>query len=139
MTGLTNNENVVRTVIVAALSLGLQVAALSAPLVHAHPDDHATEHHAGRAVHTHWTGHAGPHGSSTTPALRTDDHDRAVYLTAFVAVAAAWHPVVGVSDGIVELPVPSERAAHRVVEILHSHDPPFFSSRSPRAPPSFLS
>jgi hypothetical protein len=37
---------------------------------------------------------------------------------------------------IFELPVPPERAAHRVLEIVRSHDPPFVPSRSSRAPPA---
>jgi hypothetical protein len=137
--GVTNNEKVVRKVIAVALSLAVQVAALSAPLVHAHPDDHATEHHDGRTVHTHWAGHAQSHHSSAAPDLETSDHDRAVFLDAFVAVAASSLPAHGLTHVLFELPVPPERAAHRVVEIVRSHDPPFFRSLSSRAPPAFLS
>lgn len=122
-----------------ALSLSVQAAGLSAPFVHAHPDDHATAHHGGRAVHTHWAGHAQPHHAPDVPALVTDDHDRAVFLNAFVAVAASVFPAPGVTPGVFALPVPAERGAHRAVEVVHSHDPPPFRSLSSRAPPAFLS
>jgi hypothetical protein len=133
------NEHTVRKVIAIALALAVQATALSAPLVHAHPDDHATPHHAGRAVHTHWAGHAHSHHSSAAPAVGTADDDRAVFLNAFVAAAAARVPVAGTAPAIVELPVPAERPAHRVFDTARSHDPPFFSSLSSRAPPAFLS
>lgn len=139
MTRVTNNDSIVRKVIAVALSLAVQAAALSAPLVHAHPDDHATEHHGGGAVHTHWAGHAESHHASDAPALGTADDDRAVFLNAFVAVTVSSLPAPGVTPDVLELPVPSERAAHPSVDIAHSHDPPFFSSLPSRAPPSFLS
>jgi len=139
VTGVTNNKKHVRKVIAVGLSLAVQAAALSAPLVHAHPDDHATEHHDARAVHTHWAGHARSSHSSDAPALGTDDHDRAVFLNVFVAVAASSFPAPGVTHLVFELPVPGERAAQRDLEMLHSHDPPFFRSVSSRAPPAFLS
>jgi hypothetical protein len=126
----------VRKVIAVALALAVQGAALSAPLVHAHPDDHATEHHGARAVHAHWAGHAQSYHSSDSPELETSDHDRAVFLNAFVAVAALSLPAHGLTHVLCELPVPPERAAHRVVEIVRSHDPPFFRSLSSRAPPT---
>ena len=42
-----------------ALSLAIPVAALAAPLLHVHPDEHATAHHRGATVHSHWSGHSG--------------------------------------------------------------------------------
>lgn len=128
-----------RKVIAVGLSLAIQAAALSAPLVHSHPDDQATEHHGTRAVHTHWAGHAHSHHPSDAPALGPDDHDRAVFLNVFVAVAASSFPAPGVTHLVFELPVPGERAAQRDLEMLHSHDPPFLTSLSSRAPPAFLS
>jgi hypothetical protein len=129
----------VRKVIAIALSLAVQAAALSAPLVHAHPDDHATEHHGAGEIHTHWAGHGQSHESSHSPALDEVDHDRAVFLNAFVAVAASSFPTPAVALGVFQLPAPRERAPHRVVEIASGHDPPCFRSLSSRAPPAFLS
>ena len=134
-----NNESTVRKVIALALALAVQAAALSAPLVHAHPDDHATEHHGAREVHTHWAGHAASHNSSDEPSLDAADHDRAVFLNAFLAVAASSFPAFGVTHAVFELPVPAERAAHQVIEVGRSHDPPSFRSLPSRAPPAFLS
>ena len=128
-----------RKVLALALSLAVQAAALSAPLVHAHPDGHATEHHGAREIHTHWAGHSPSHDSSDGPAADAPDHDRAVFLNAFVAVAATSFPIPSVTISVFELPVPRERAPHRVVEIAHGHDPPCLRSLSSRAPPSFLS
>ena len=128
-----------RKVIAVALALAVQATAVSAPLVHAHPDEHATPHHAGRAVHTHWAGHGQSHHSSNAPAVGTADHDRAVFLNAFVAVAVSPVPAPGVTPAILDLPVPAERPAHRIFDTARSHDPPFFRSLSSRAPPVFLS
>jgi hypothetical protein len=112
--------------------------ALCAPLVHAHPDDRATEHHAGRTVHTHWAVHAQSHHSSDAPALEDDDHDRAVFLNAFVAVSGSTLPALGLAQGVFDLRIPAERRAHRAVEVVHGHDPPSLRSLSSRAPPTCL-
>lgn len=128
-----------RKVIALALALAVQAAALSAPLVHAHPDDHATDHHGAREVHTHWAGHAASHDSSDEPSLDAADHDQAVFLNAFLAVATSSFPAFGVTHAVFELSVPAERAAHLVIEIGRSHDPPSFRLLPSRAPPVFLS
>jgi hypothetical protein len=136
---LTNNEAIVRKAIAIALSLAVQAAALSAPLVHAHPDDHATEHHGARAVHSHWAGHSAPHGSSGHPALEADDHDRAVFLGAFAAAAVSPRYAPGVMHAVFALPLPVEGVAHRGVEVAHGHDPPVVRTLPSRAPPAHLS
>ncbi len=125
--------------IAVTLSLAFQAAVLSAPLVHAHPDDRATDHHGGRAVHSHWHGHSRPHHEPGTPELESTDPDRAVSIGAFAAVPARSLPALGVTHGFFVLPAPAERAAHRVVEFVHGHDPPSLRSLPPRAPPAFLS
>lgn len=137
MSRLTNNEGKVRKMLALALSVAVQAAALGAPFVHAHPDEHATGHHAGRAVHTHWAGHS--HHSPDGPVLGTADHDRAVFVNAFVAVAMSVFHVPMVAPDTIDLPVPAEREAHRAVDIAHGHDPPVFRSLPSRAPPAFLS
>jgi hypothetical protein len=131
----------VQRILALALSLAIQASALSAPLVHAHPDDHETEHHGARAIHTHWTAHAEADHSSEgeAPELEAEDHDRAVFLNVFVAVAASVIDVPAVAQVVFALPAPAERSPHHSVESLHSHDPPVIPSPSPRAPPSFLS
>ena len=128
-----------RKLVALALAVAVQGAVLTAPLVHAHPDDHATDHHAAGAVHTHWDGHRHTSPSSDVPAFDTEDADRAVYLNALVATAPAVTsaPVVPLSAFV--LPRPAERAAHRRVEVVRSHDPPGVGSLPSRAPPTFLS
>jgi uncharacterized membrane protein len=129
----------VRTVLVFVLSLAVQGAALSAPLLHAHPDDHATAHHQGRAVHTHWASHAESLPDSNWPVVGTEDHDRAVFLGTVVAVAVSSWSVPATTVTAFALPVLAERPARRGIEVVRSHDPPYIRSLSTRAPPSFLS
>jgi hypothetical protein len=129
----------VRKGIAVAVLSALPVGAVSGPLVHAHLEHHATEHHEGPVVHTHWTGHQQPHYESDGLALEADNHDDAVFLNAFIAVATPSLPALGPVQGVFELPVPAEAEAHRSVAIVHGHDPPLFSPLSSRAPPAFLS
>jgi hypothetical protein len=127
----------VRRVVATALSLAIQAAALSAPLVHAHPDGRATAHHGGRTVHTHWAGHSHAHSRPDDPALETDDHDRATPFGAFIAVGTTPLPAIALAPSSFTLPVPAERAAHPNVDVAHGHDPPHLRSLPPRAPPAF--
>lgn len=136
---VTNNESSVRRVVAIALALAVQGAALTSPLVHAHPDEHATGHHAGREVHTHWAGHDQSHHSPDAPAFDRADQDRAVFLNTFVAVAVPAFPAPVLTPAVIELPVPAERAAHQAIDITHGHDPPYSRSLPSRAPPAFLS
>lgn len=136
---VANNEGRVRKVVAIVLALAVQGAALTGPLVHAHPDDHATDHHSGRTVHTHWAGHPQSRHQGDIPSLATEDHDRAVFLGSFIAVAGTIQSAPAVSHSVFVLPVPVERAAHRGLEVVRSHDPPYVGSLSSRAPPAFLS
>jgi hypothetical protein len=129
----------VRKVVAIALALAVQGGALTAPLVHAHPDEHATDHHAAGTVHTHWAGHTHSSQPSDIPAFDTADPDRAVFLNAFVAVATTVFSAPAAALTAFALPVAAERAAHRRVEIVRSHDPPCIRSLCSRAPPAFLS
>lgn len=137
---LTNNVNVVARKAVAVLLLfAVQGAAVGAPLVHAHPEDRVTEHHHGRLVHTHWANHSHPVRSPDIPTLAADDHDRALFLNSFVGVAISVPSVHGVVHRFFELPLPTDLATHRPVEVVHTHDPPCLVSLSSRAPPPSLS
>jgi hypothetical protein len=139
VTAVANNEGVVRKVLVVALALAVQGAAVAAPFVHAHPEAHPTGHHAGRAVHTHWAGHDRSHHLPEGPAIGAADADRFVSLSAFVAVAARPLSAPGVPPGVFHVTVPAERAAHDTVDVVHSHGPPPRGSIVPRAPPVFPS
>ena len=128
-----------RRVLAISLSLAVQVAALSAPLVHAHPDEHGTAHHDGKAVHTHWGGHEHASDHRDGPAVSGRDEDRAIFMTLFVAVTTAATRLVAVVETPVVPPVPVELIAHRNVEVTHGHDPPALSSLPSRAPPALPS
>jgi hypothetical protein len=130
---------VIRRALAAGLSVVLQTSALTLPLLHAHPDAHGTPHHAGRTVHAHFSGHTAAHLPTGHPVVGDDDHDRAVYLQLFVAVPAQPAPVAAAAVTIVQPSAPRETAAHVPVAVVHGHDPPFYRSLAPRAPPSFLS
>lgn len=139
-----------RKLIAIGLSAALQAAAVGAPLVHAHPDDHATEHHGVGVVHAHVAGHArvqsGPRAQGSGPgcgysnrrALDDADHERAVYLPLFVAVAAPLVPFAAAVVAAVEFPASAESVAHRSVFVVHGHDPPPRPSLPSRAPPPQL-
>jgi hypothetical protein len=117
-----------------ALALAVPAAAVRAPFLHAHPDEHATDHHAAPAVHAHFSSHG--HTTRTSgPAIGDADHDRAVRLQLFVAVAAAAFALAATPSEYFVLPVPAITAAHRPVHVVHGHDPPALTSLSSRAPP----
>jgi hypothetical protein len=142
MTLVANNRlTSVQKVIAVALSVLVQGAALTAPLVHAHPDDHATAHHTGRTVHTHWGGHGHTHPlqHSNAPALDHPDDDRPLFLNVWVAVSVVIPAAPVTIQASSDLPVPRERAPHRSFDVVRSHDPPAVIRLSPRAPPAFLS
>ena len=118
--------------------MSLQFAALSAPFVHAHEDEHATAHHAGPAVHAHVDGHvAVPREEPEGAHLEAPDHDRAIYLAPFVAVRAPAGTVApAIAHDAFALETPVAAYAHRSTELLPGHDPPLAAALFPRAPPS---
>ena len=131
---------VFRSAVALALSIAVQVSAVTLPFMHAHTDDHASAHHAAHAVHTHFSTHAEHHAHSAGPVIdHDDDDDQAVYLQLFVAVSAQAVPVGGTALTVFELPTPPESPASSPVVVVHGHDPPLSGSLAPRAPPSFLS
>ena len=135
-----------RQVIAVVLVLAVQGGALVAPLVHAHPDDHATGHHRAGTIHSHFSGHSHEHedahatADSRQQAVRAaDDTDRAIYLGPFLAVAARSFNNPVLVHGAFRVSVPAEIPAHEVFEVYHGHDPPVLTALPPRAPPILLS
>lgn len=127
-----------RKLIAAALAIGVHSMVLWAPLVHAHPDGHDTDHHLARAVHAHVAGHAGAfNGPARGAAVDDDDHETAVYLQLFVSEALSTFSVPLAAVPSFELIPPHESPAHRSVDVAHGHDPPFDPSSPSRAPPAF--
>jgi hypothetical protein len=106
--------------------------------VHAHPDDHESDHHAPHAIHAHLGGHAHPGRPVPAHGAIVDDddgRDRAVFLNTFVAEGtAALHITAAVPEAI-RLPRPIERPAQPSLLVVHGHDPPAVSLVPARAPP----
>jgi hypothetical protein len=129
-----------RTLTALGVAVAMQTAAICAPLVHAHLDDHPTDHHDARGVHAHLGGHAhAPLGDNHDPAFQENAGEDAIFLNLFVAVAGLSIDVpVGITP-CVSLQVPDETPARLPVLVVHGHDPPFIASVPARAPPSFLS
>jgi hypothetical protein len=136
---VTNNDHTVRKTVALALSVAIQVAAISAPLLHAHSDEHDTDHHRGRSIHSHWSAHPLVHHESDRSVITETDDDQEIALNTFVAESACSLHVPADVDAIVSVPVPVERPAHRAAETVRGHDPPLLKSRPSRAPPAFLS
>lgn len=129
----------IRRLLAAWLCGAVYFAAFWAPFVHAHPDDRDTDHHRPRAIHAHFSQHHSQPASGPGTALGDDDHDRAVFLQVFLAVAAAPLDTPAPAAPMFELVVPPEMPAHPWVDAVYGHDPPAVSSEIPRAPPACLS
>jgi hypothetical protein len=119
--------------------VAVPVAALLGLFVHAHPDDHDTDHHEARAIHAHLGGHAqaARHGAVEGPVISDgeDDHDRAVYFDAYVGEAITSSSVVAAVPPAVDVPAPAVRRAQPPLQVVHGHDPPGLAFRPTRAPP----
>lgn len=124
-----------RALIAAGLSVAIPVAAVCAPLVHAHLDAHATDHHGARVVHAHFSAHDVSFVPFDQPRLGTHDEERTIALQVFVAVAVPSFDVPVASTTSVPLVAPLEASAHRPVDVVHGHDPPSEGTLSSRAPP----
>ena len=132
---VTKNQAVIRAVVATSLTLALQLAAIWAPLVHLHPDDHA-DHHGAPPIHAHFSGHAGTAVPSGQAELAQDDDERAVFLQLFVAVAATTFPAIAAPASLFTVVPAIETSAHPPVDVVHGHDPPFMRSLPSRAPPA---
>jgi hypothetical protein len=124
-------------------AVALQLAALGAPLLHAHLDDHDHQgHHGAARVHAHLGGHGHVHASTDRdhPAVTEgEDAERATGLQLFVAVEPAPFLIPALPPSRYALPAPLESIMRRPPAVAHSNDPPSAASCPPRAPPSFLS
>ena len=120
----------------------MPVAAVCAPFQHVHPDDHATAHHDGPAVHAHVAPHthdAHEAADSGQPVLGDVDHDRAVPLQVVVAVPQGGGHIAPALPPALDPLARPERPAHVSVVVVHGHDPPVASLLASRAPPARLS
>lgn len=118
--------------------VALQLAALGAPLLHAHFDDDHDGHHAAARVHAHLGGHATHRAShGDTPALDESERaERAAGLQLFVAVEPVPLLIPVLPPSRYALPAPLESMMRRPPAVAHSHDPPGVRPAASRAPPA---
>ena len=121
--------------------MALQLAALGAPLLHAHLDDDQDGHHRAARVHAHLGGHATHHTTpGETPALdENGGGERATGLQLFVAVEPAPLLIPALPESRYAVPAPLESMMRRPPAVAHGHDPPGVRPAASRAPPAFPS
>src|SRR5688572_15355280 len=122
--------------VAGVLMVAVPVAAVIALFVHAHPDDHDTDHHQAHAVHAHFSGHD-HHAPADGPLLTGDEggRERAVFLGVFLGAAVASFTIVAALPPSIERVAPPEMPVRRTLQVAHGHDPPALSSLPARAPP----
>jgi hypothetical protein len=134
---------VFRAIVAVSSAVVLQLAALGAPLLHAHLDDHDHDGHHGVArVHAHLGGHATAHHSRHHHGQAIDEDEsaeRATGLQLFVAVEPTPFAIPAVPQARYALPVPLASIMRRPPAVTHSHDPPRVGTAASRAPPAFPS
>jgi len=134
---------VFRAIVAVSSAVALQLAALGAPLLHAHVDEHDHDHHGAARVHAHLGGHATVHHArhhDDDPAIDEDESsERATGVQLFVAVEPSPFSPPSLPQARYALPVPLESIMRRPPAVAHSHDPPLAGTAASRAPPSFLS
>jgi len=139
MRWVRDSRNVIRRLTAAALVLLVQLAALSAPLLHVHADDHGDHdalHHQGRTRHAHFHGHAsGSPGSG--PEFDHDDREEATAAPLFVAAVPDPVDTSALPSPLFALVVPPELAIGRTPHVTHGHDPPAVVTLGARPPPAF--
>ncbi len=131
-----------RAIIAGSVAVALQLAALGAPLFHAHLDDHHHAHHGAARVHAHMGGHNTAHhglGSNGPAVVEGDDAEKTTAFQLFVAAAPSALAVPAPPPLRFTLPAPLESIVPSPPAGLHSHDPPPRQSGPSRAPPPFLS
>ena len=126
-----------RRLTAATLVVLVQVGAISAPLLHVHAGNDAGHHHQAQPLHAHLDGdhHLPDHATID----HGEDSGRPFAPQVFVAVAGDVIGAPAIAVSTFALTAPPEMLVGRARHIAHGHDPPSFPSRSPRAPPAFLS
>ena len=126
-----------RRLLAISLTIALQAGALTAPLVHAHLDDHHDDHHAAGPVHAHLDGHALEHQAlSGMPAIHAEESPwSVVHIPLFVAE----HADVWLEPALPQAPFlfvdAGESLMRQPPDVVRSHGPPSVRPSSSRAPP----
>jgi hypothetical protein len=132
---------VLRATVAVSLAVALQLAALGAPLLHAHRHDGHHGRH-GAYVHAHVGGHtrADPGAHHDDPlALDDVDRDRATWLQLFVAVKSVPFSIPALPHPRYAVPAPLESIMRKPPAVVHSHDPPGGRPAALRGPPAIPS
>lgn len=134
------NPFVLRRLTAVVLVVLVQSGAMASPMMHVHLDAAETEHHHGRSLHAHLSGH---HASVPTRhgpiADHQDETGRTVSAQIYLAAASEPFSLPALSSPTFALIVPVTRAEGLIPQVAHAHDPPSLTLRSPRAPPALLS
>jgi hypothetical protein len=134
---------VLRATIAVSLAAALQLAALGAPLLHAHLDDHDHDgHHGAARVHAHLGGHSTARHATQhdDPAVTEDeDSERATGLQLFVAVEPTPFSIPALPEARYAVPMPLESIMRKPPVVAHSHGPPGGRPAALRGPPAFPS
>ena len=128
-----------RRLLAFGLSVAIQAAALSAPLIHAHLDDHDDDHHGAGRIHAHLDGHRPhDHDDADAPALQGEESpERVVGVPLFVAAQPETPIEPALAPAPFELPSVATSLMRRRPGEVRSHGPPAPSSLAARAPPAF--
>src|SRR5512134_655378 len=103
------------------LAVAMPMGAFCVPFLHAHVGE---EDHRHAAIHTHFSGHERNHHDHGGISLQDPEHDRAIYLQAYIAVKTSIFDIPVAPPPAFDFGTPPERTAHPTVEVTHGHDPP---------------
>ena len=127
-----------RRLLAFGLTVAIQAAALSAPLVHAHLDDQHADHHGANRIHAHLGGHGAAHHAEqhSGPAMHAEEvPERAVTMPLFVAAQAEAPMEPAIAATSFDPPASPVSIVGRSFDDVRSHGPPVCPSIAPRAPP----
>ena len=128
-----------RQIVAGLLAIAVQASAVTAPMVHVHLDDHDSDHHHAREMHSHLAGHArhvAPLPATHGPSLIDDDDERVLAVSGFVATSAEVFPGVAATPIETAVVVFEDVTVSRIPHVSHGHDPPERTATPSRAPPS---
>jgi hypothetical protein len=126
-----------RRCVALALAVAVQAMLVELPALHAHLDDHVTDHHHARTIHAHFEQHHSPRPHDQ-PGFEADDHDSAVSFTATTALASKWFSAAVLTTAIADVSAAFRPKVMPSFEVTHGHDPPWIASLASRAPPACL-
>ncbi len=122
----------------ALVAVVFQFGAVYVPLTHVHVETHDSDHHHGREIHTHFSGHQSKSSQRVSPNGGHDDVQTVgtqLFAATTSEVFVAPIAILTMSDPVVA----QSFTVRGAPEVAHGLDPPDCLTVSLRAPPSFLS